>query len=395
MSNCVGIAEDVVREIARPEFVVNYTGGDFTPKRTFLRMINEAHKHLDRRRTHDDKPLVTRLSLAAGEYTAPLPAGLRHVTRIDIEDSAGNILPTGGLIKSTIEALRAEYKQTFDLITRGVPCVWCRNVFSAEMAASSANLLSNGEFTSSVLPWTPVNPGVTLTNISGEAHLAGGAGGYAYMKYDFADPIDLRDARLSFDVKDSEHGWTTVVINNPNVSGFTITLVQSTAEAPKSIDISILEATRLYNLGHGSYLTEEEIQEGLSGIESMQIGYNSGDVVSPFMDVDNVLLSNPVADVNDGLIILPPADKDYTLVIDHAAFAPDMVNNTDVTWWSYNDPGTLILAVKRQIALDINRNKTEVADYDEQIEQALYDDAGDNSEELSNSPEVFRFGWHQ
>lgn len=97
---------------------------------------------------------------------------------------------------------------------------------------------------------------------------------------------------------------------------------------------------------------------------------------------------------SDVLITMPPADAAYTARLFCCLYCPEMVENGDVTCWSSEEADILALAIKRQVAIDFNRNATEVREYTELIAEAIDAIEVDAAFEDQNSvdPLELRFG---
>jgi len=97
---------------------------------------------------------------------------------------------------------------------------------------------------------------------------------------------------------------------------------------------------------------------------------------------------------DDGIVVMPPAKDDCTVIIHSARYAVEMNDDSDVSWWSDKHPDILELAIKRQIAIDLSRNKTEQNDYEVDIEKAILDVETDVAmEKYAGPPVTRRFGW--
>lgn len=144
MPTCEELAQTVADELGRPELVTDWNGGDYTPTEMFLRLINRAHRELDRQHKHDAPFELRQVALAQGAYTVPVPAGLRYVTRIDLTDSSGNIVTPDGLDRRELGWLRQQYGKEFANIDQGTPLYWARNV--GEILGSSFIVLLNNIF---------------------------------------------------------------------------------------------------------------------------------------------------------------------------------------------------------------------------------------------------------
>lgn len=383
MSTCVEVAEFVSRESGRPELVTDFRGGDFTPTTTCLNLIDKAHKYLDRRFSHENREISARFPIGAGDYVLTLPAGLKFITRVDIETSDGSIIPCGGLERRTLAQLRDRYGEVFGAIPRALPREWCRNAI-----APIVNILTNGSFDSSVAPWRIVGDNGELVYEDGTAKLVSTQSGVlagGQMFYTFPSTRDLRGFIFDFEIKEITTGTSLIIGLQTN----------------GILEYAVLAATA--TVGFSSIVLVDNFNEDiLAACEGVFIGTLSA--AGKFIRFDNfklyhtvdlgVVLGNEATFARGDFIFMPPSDSAYTLVIYYAAHAANMTENDDISWWSDKHPDVLELAIKRQIAIDLNRNKTEEKDYEDDIETAILDLETDAVlEAQQGGPETRHIAW--
>jgi hypothetical protein len=94
------------------------------------------------------------------------------------------------------------------------------------------------------------------------------------------------------------------------------------------------------------------------------------------------------------LLLLPPADGSYTLCITGRKYLTEFASNSDTTWWSVAKPHVLVKMVKRTIAYEANRNSQEVADWDAEIRDDLFEIERQQGVEDMAGPRASRYmGW--
>lgn len=388
--NCVEISEAVARELARPELVTDFNGGDFTPTSEFLHLINKAHLHLDRLNDHENDAITSRMSLSSGAFGIALPEHVKYIRRIDLEDSTGNIVPLGGLTRVDIAWLRDRFGQQFDLESPGEPKYWARN--GVRVVEQSSNGILNGEFSQGLLHWRTLPIDIRpdgdspYESVEGTPSVSGGQlilnknGGYpeapdaVYQIFD-----EQPEGRvLSIEVDSIESGVFLYVYLRLTEGG---DIENSTAAGSLIISTSgthTLEATGDFNTI--TLLVGGNEQDKTVVIEQVSI------------DLDISVSSDPTEGLD--IVTMPPADRDYTAVIHHTQYATAMSANGDESWWSAHHPDVLELSIKRQIARDINRNQTEVREYDSDLVVALDDLNAYASREEHTGPLVtYRLGW--
>lgn len=525
MSTCLDISTNVVREIKRPALVVDYNGGDFTPKPDFLNIINKAHRYLDRRYSHENREIETRLALAEDAYTLTTPEETKHILRIDLEDSEGNIIPSGGLQHVELDWLREYYGERFDQVDPGQPKYWAHgdetlaeSTYEQIVSEFSIARPTFGNFSDPVyylgaiyIVTSDTDGGYSLygfNTATGEIVLqnqfladSDGAitvilslcnvGGTFYViavgDSDFVSgtgqwglyAISSEDGTIASKISMQNAGWDTNGANHISTDGTDLFLSSGSqvakvatdgtydtiVTAPSTIEqfgFSAVGDERLWVSGRGlgsaaiyiiGYSTSDmsvsvpqtyirqygpiltdvslllaadgflycdnlalsyvdlsvhhSIPEttGLvtafgTGFSNVGLGINgtTGHQIAVgatgFLDFAEINLTEVATAIDAQIITMPPADESYTAVVRHASYAVEMDSNADVSWWSDKHPDILELAVKRQIAIDVSRNRAEQEDYEKIIEPALYDLETDAALEKYNGPPVTRrFGW--
>jgi hypothetical protein len=360
MSTCVQISEAVADELGRPELVVDWNGADYTPTARFLRMINRAHRDLDRMYKHDFPMEVFDLALAQGEWKLALPDGVRYIHRIDLEDSAGNLVPQGGLKLRDLGWLRDLYGELFDQVGEGQPLYWARAVgdYAVDPVDAVEGIVDTDE---DYATWTgpPVEPPDEWFSLNDTFSYDGGAkwdgvSAAAFLGYQFPEPqqVFVSECTISFENTGGGTWMFTIGTDDEIVDSAT-----GTDDGEQSVTL------------YGG----DEVIPGL-GISYANIDIQPGDAFLVTSITYKFSVEAPVsAGVETDIITMPPADQAYTAHVYASVYAEAMVSNTDVTWWSDKYPEILELAIKRRVALDLNRNKTEIRDYDEDIERAVLD----------------------
>jgi len=391
MATLSDIAYAVATELGRPELVVDYANGDYTPTSTLLRLINAAQRHLDRFVEQPDEKRQVAIALSEGQYIARVPDTLQYIDRVDIEDDTDRTL----LEKREYQYMRDEYAQPFNLVQSAKPADWSRLTPSDYV---ERNLISNGTFDSSVSPWTQTQ--ATLAWDSGAAKLT--CTGFlipsAGMKYSFLasdgstpNPQDITQTTLTFDLTDASYTALASVVVWITGDGRTLTYTFPVTlyDPIQSYTVSMLQ-TVPDNVANGTY-TEAQWAATMAACVSVEIRAIGG--VGDWIKIDNVVLMNDLAKIGN-LLILPPADKAYTMYVIGNYYVPRLAKNSDSSWWSYNHPDILITSTKRQVAVNLNRNQTEMAEYDAQIMPALYEiEKQTAAEEQSGGHETTQFGW--
>lgn len=91
-----------------------------------------------------------------------------------------------------------------------------------------------------------------------------------------------------------------------------------------------------------------------------------------------------------GIIIFPPPDQRYTLQILSAWYSKELKNDTDQNFWTVEYPDLLVRAARRSIEIDLHRNRSGRADFEEPLLIDLATVAQNLiSEEVSGPPELF------
>lgn len=349
--NLLEISRIVSDELGRPELVVNF-GTDYTPTSRFLRLINAASRRLDRRVDTHNEWRRWRGNLVAGQYLLDIPKDVQHIDEIDIEAD-------GQRYKLEMRDefwMRRNYDEPFSVVQNDRPLDWSRWTPTGLYGES---LIKNSDFSSTTTDWTAIAGSVTVSG--GKLRLQS-SGASAAMEYEFDEPQDLIGAIFSFDVVGMADSADLYYVSFFN--GADDYLIQ-----PLSTDGQFLiEDIIQYYVEQG--LDADDLREAFRSIDKIQVAVvaSSGD----WIDLDNIKLINLQSSAGN-VLVLPPADKEYAVNVRARVWSTDFVNNTDRTWWSNRNPDILITAIKRQIAEELNRNRTEVEEYDAVLAEQLYE----------------------
>lgn len=94
------------------------------------------------------------------------------------------------------------------------------------------------------------------------------------------------------------------------------------------------------------------------------------------------------------ILVMPPADVAYTVSVIGSKYVTLPSSNSDESWWSYYKPQLLIKAIKRCIAFELNRNATEVEEYDRDIAMDLFEMVRQTGkEEQGGGPDSIKMGY--
>jgi hypothetical protein len=352
MANLVTIAEQVASELGRPELVVNYASGDYTPTAKFRRIINAANKRLERMVDYEAEFRRIEVEIESGDYFVTLPKEIQYIDSIDIQDSTTRypMNPRSDLW------MRENYDEPFSLVETGRPVDWSR---WTPDGTRLVDLIVNGDFSTDTDNWTQDTG--TLAWSSGKARLTS-AGSGSGMYQTFSPTIDIRGYRLNFNVTTSgsvTSYWVSLWNSATNI----VLLPMSTSGL---IDI---DEQMEYLLEQGIYTQSQvdAVTQTCDRIAVVMLGSNGS-----YIEVDNISLYTARSS-SGNLLVLPPSDDDYTLYVRSRVYADDMVNNNDTTWFSNRHPDLLVTMVKRQIAVELNRNETERNEYDNELAVQLFE----------------------
>lgn len=379
----------VSTELGRPELVVDYAGEDYTPTPTLLRMVKTAHRYLDRFVEQPNEKREVAIAVSQGQYMARLPETLQFIDNVDLETDTKRI----PLEHREYTYMRSYYNQPFATVDQAEPIEWSRLTPSDDR---ERNVLVNGGFDSTVLPWTQTH--ATLAWDAGTAKLTttNAIINNASMKYTFASSMDLTDYLLSFDVTDSDpNSSTEQLILQVLLHGDGRDIYRAYGPYSSLTDAYNLnlfdDLPNFTDVVDGTH-TLAEAQATLAAVDYIQISVFG--VTGAYANFDNFLLVDSKAKIGN-LIFMPPADRDYTMYVMGNYYGPALNKNSDVSWWSYYQPDLLITATKRQIAADLNRNMTEVGEYDAQLIPALYEiEKQKGAEDQAGPPDTLRMGWN-
>lgn len=355
MSTLVEISEHVAEELGRPELVADWNGGDYTPTNKFRRIINRAHRRLDRAYSVPRELSEYTEAVTAGDYTLDAPDEMRFVTRIDLVDSDGNIVPEKGLKLRRLAWLRDKYGEEFDQVDQAQPEFWARGIGTG----LTSQLCSDPTFSN------PLADGVSgmteIDDLSDGVFAANDRwcyGAFVGGAYQFSARSHVEDIQVSASWDAGETQPTTIsVLAYDSISGNTYEGYGSANPdaAPGNPGVA---ATVTVTFDVNACITAFAFQYTAS---------------TPTIDYFYVYGRDGGSIEHSAIVILPPADASYTAHIYGGMYTERMVENADVTWWSDRHPEILELAIKRQVAKDLNRNQTEVNEYDMDILSAIDD----------------------
>lgn len=94
------------------------------------------------------------------------------------------------------------------------------------------------------------------------------------------------------------------------------------------------------------------------------------------------------------IIVMPPADATYTVSVIGSKYVTLPSSNSDESWWGYYKPQLLVKAVKRCVAFELNRNMTEVEEYDRDIAMDLLEMSRQvGAEDQGGGPDTIKMGY--
>lgn len=372
MANLVEISEQVASELGRPELVTNYATGDYTPTAMFLRIINAAVKRLERLVDYHAEFRMVPVDVESGQYFVNIPKELAYIDSIDLESTTARYR-----MEPRSEVwMREFYPEPFASVGTGRPVDWSR---WAGTGVRFANILQNGDFTVDVSDWTQGTG--TLSWSSGKAKILS-SGTSGDMSQALSD-VDLRGYRLNSNISTSG-----------SVTAYWISLwngVTNIVLRPLSTDGLIdLDERMAYYVEQGLY-TQAEVDSVMQACDLIAVVMLGGS--GSYIEVENISLTTPESSAGN-LLIMPPADAAYTLNIRARVYADYFVNNSDTTWWSNRHPDILVTMVKRQIAVELNRNNTERDEYDAELAPQIFEiEKGMAAEEQAGEPYTGQLGW--
>ena len=92
------------------------------------------------------------------------------------------------------------------------------------------------------------------------------------------------------------------------------------------------------------------------------------DELSSIIDWTHVII-DPSYNYN-GVMLFPPADGAYTLEVVGLFYSPELVNDTDTSFWGTVHPEILLMAANRQLEIDY-RNTAGVKDWEIAIQSEI------------------------
>jgi len=350
--NLVELAQAVADELGRPELVVNYATADYTPTTRFLRIINAAGRRLDRRVDYNAEYRRWQGNLVAGQYLLDIPKEIQYIDEIDIETATERIK----LEMRDENWMRRTYGEPFSTVENAQPLDWSR---WTPIGLYGESAIKNGTFGTTVAEWT-VNTG-TFTWVAGKGRLQSTAAS-ASVDYIFPAAQDLLGSTFSFDVVTMSDPTDLYYVEfHTGATSYTIFPLSTDGE------FVIDDIIRYYVDEGGDLDTLRDDFRAITKIRFVVVASN-GD----YMDLDNVRLVL-LQSSQGNVMVMPPADQTYTVNVKARVWGTDFVQNTDKTYWGNRHPDILITAIKRQIAEELSRNRTEVEEYDAVLNEQLFE----------------------
>jgi hypothetical protein len=352
------------------ELVTASISGDYSDHSVSERLkakdiLNEADRRIQESLVELQQEERYEVPIVTGQYLLDVPR-LRYVSRIDLAKADHHIRPRIGLHRRTMDYMREHYGQPSQYVPNGCPRDWCRNPGSLVR-----ELISNGQFGSSVTPWEASGGAYTLAASGGAAVLSWSTiTGFPSIKYPFLPqnldgtytPTDLSCATLTYDIVNNDGGHLDQFVKVYG-AGREIYVVVAEVANPDTYTYSLLDQAIFYNADAVTGVTEAEVRETLAAVEYMKIGVAAPNSNS-FISFDNITLLTNVGLAD--LVIQPPSDQGYTATVFGGYYAREFEDDADETWVSVNAPSALILMARGICERDIMNNWTGFEKYEKQ-----------------------------
>lgn len=374
MANLATISRQVATELGRPELCVDFAGGDYTPVARFLRIINAANKRLERMVDYEAEFRRIEIPVEQGDYFLNLPKEVQYIDSMDIEDATTRYR----MHMRDDQYMRDFYNEPFADVAQYRPLDWCRWTPEGQQFE---NLVLNGDFIADTSEWTQDTG--TLSWSAGKARLTS-AGSGAAMYQEFSPGLDIRGYRLNSNITVSGSGVTNYWISIWNQLS-NIVLYPTLTDGLIDID------ERMRHFVQQGIYTQAQVDTIVQSCDRIAVVMMGGN--NDYIEVDSVALTTARSSPGN-LLVLPPADTDYTIFVRSRVYADDMVNNADTTWFSNRHPDILVTMVKRQIAVELNRNNTERDEYDQELRVQIFElERATGAESQSGPPESTTMGY--
>jgi len=313
----------------------------------------------------------------SGAYAMALPEGMRFPNRISFRDAEGAAVPGWEVEQVSLADFHQRYGTEYSLVPPGQPAHWTRAQMVLE--ESQSELLRAPGFLHEVEGYTAIEAadeapdeapwclsevfeglgvwgvlsGAVGNNVLIAQYIPGGVvSGVVGLRvsYDGGITADCYRLRIHAAVLDTEAG-TYAIVDSTDWEFFGedggVLLIQDTLTHTAPWDLLIIEADNAL---------EEVFWETLH---------------TRINDANASL--RKTQEIQHDILFLPPAREALHALVEGGNWCDEAINDLDITWWSGEHPDLLILAVKRQIAIDLNRNQTEVNEYAAVIEEGLFD----------------------
>lgn len=314
--NYLELKKQLVEDTKVPQLVVDAAGGDFDDHDTFghpkaKNVLNKAERRLEQALVELRTQQEARVLLAAGQYEVEVP-GFRYVSAISVQDSSGIVKP---LRPRTWSWLINLYGKIWSAISSAIPLYWTRGVPDFLLDTTS-------QF--DAVPVEEAGAGSSDYEVSTPEAVLPGVYTIAYS----ATPTS--EGPLTFD------GWVEVVDADGNELYGRLSFQDAPVNAAftDSIEVTVESA---------SVITFRMSAEASGG----------GPQTLTFTALSMTANAQPERDC---IVILPPADEDYTLLVKGGYFANEFQDDEDETWFSANASGALLLMARGYVELDVFHN---------------------------------------
>lgn len=304
--------------------------------------INEGVRVLDEILPWPGSYRREELDLDSGEYSISVPR-LRSIEKaIAVLDSDSD--STYELRLRTLKELYTAYKEPFENVDAGCPVFIARGaVEQITTALLGAELVENGDFSDGTTGWTVG----TDWSLSGSSMVV-------------AAGADTVERLLMRELSERIVGSTAKVVINVT---FTATPVSETNRLWFDIGSTNLGVIQLGSITSSG---EHEIDVFIDEIDFVAV--RAG--VDFEGSVSEISIKNRVLDSQPPVLVLPPADANYTVYLYGNFWSETLEENTDTNYWAANYPGLVLLAaaVWHEVTL---RNMSGANDWRKELDRRL------------------------
>lgn len=179
------------------------------------------------------------------------------------------------------------------------------------------------------------------------------AGGWLWLSDILSGVFDVYRSLdgVNWDVVSSVSGWPTTIFEN---NGTVYSTVLNN------------DGVNLFEFASGSFVLVD-MEDALFHAVYSGVSFNGDIYLLSYGVVLRIILASDAILQPADLLFMPPSSESITMEVLGGAYAYEMREDSDVSWWSDRHPEILVRAARMQLEIDRHRNSTGVKDFVEML----------------------------